>query len=63
MYKNRRQLNSAISRAGEVEIQQITPRWKAESLRIPVSKELATEDTSISSYERFEIVPPPAGIL
>ena len=38
----------------EVEIGRKAPFWKAESLRNPISKELAPEDTSISRNGRFE---------
>ena len=44
----------AVSRAGDVEIQQIIPRWKAESRRSSDSKESAPEDTSFSSYGHFK---------
>ena len=38
----------------EVEFQQNIANWKAESLRNPISKELAPEDASIASYGDFE---------
>ena len=37
------------------EIQQKAPFWKAESLSFSISKELASEDASISRYVAFEI--------
>ena len=37
-------------------------RWKAESQGVPTSTIRASEDITSSSYGRFEIVPPPAGI-
>ena len=48
------QLEMVISRAPEVENQQKASFCKAESLSFSVSKELASEDASISRYERFE---------
>ena len=38
----------------EVKIQQNIENWKVESLRNPVSKELASKDASIASYSDFE---------
>ena len=43
-----------ISRAPEVKLWQKAQFWKAETLRNSSSKELAPEDASISSYERFQ---------
>ena len=54
------QLESAITRPHEVEIGRPGGRWKAESQGFPTATIRASEDLAISSYERFEIVPPPA---
>ena len=48
----------SLLRPPEVKMQQRVTFWKAESLRYPVSKELAPEDTSIESYGDFESAPP-----
>ena len=36
-------------------------RWKAESQGFPTTTIRASEDINIFGYERFEIMPPPAG--
>ena len=46
---------TAVSRAGDIEIQQKISIWKAESLLFPISKESAPEEASIARYDRFEI--------
>ena len=38
-------------------------RWKAESQGFPTVTIRASEDINISTYGRFEIVPPPAGFI
>ena len=38
-------------------------RWKAESQGFPTATIRASENITSSSYGRFDIVPPPAGIL
>ena len=47
-------LKSTFRGRVEVEIQQKASFWKAESLSFPISKELASEDASISRYGDFE---------
>ena len=47
----------------EVEIGRPGGPWKAESQGFPRTTIRASEDIRISSYGRFEIVPPPARIL
>ena len=56
----RPQFELAITRCFEVEIGQPGGRWKAESQGFPTQTIRASEDLAISSYGRFEIVPPPA---
>ena len=45
---------SSVSRDISIQLWWKWYRSKAESLRKPISKELAPEDASISRYERFE---------
>ena len=59
----RPQLELAITQRFEVEMGRPGGRWKAESQGFPTSTIRASEDITSSSYGRFEIVPPPAGIL
>ena len=58
----RPQLELAITRRFEVEIDRPGGRWKAESQGFPTATIRASEDISCLSYEHFEIVPPPADI-
>ena len=56
----RHQFELAISQHFEVEIGQPGGRWKAESQGFPTTTPRAPGDITSSSYDRFEIVPPPA---
>ena len=57
----RPQLELAITRCFEVDFQKLDHFWKAKSQGFPTATIRASEDLTCSSYERFEIVPPPAG--
>ena len=59
----RPQLELAITRCFEVDFQKLGHFWKAESQGFPTATIRASEDLTCSSYERFEIVPPPAGFI
>ena len=59
----RHQFELAITRRFEVEIGRPRGRWQAESQGFPTSTIGASEHINISSYEHFEIVPPPAEFI